>query len=126
LKNWIASVRGNHENAGTGNVRTVILVSETFKKEIVQRTFRNFLDLMVLKLVRVEPMWGYKIIKHVENLYGIKLRHGALYPLLNRLEKNGSLRSIKEVKRGRVRKIYEITSKGIQIMEAYSEFLQNL
>lgn len=95
-----------------------------FKKEIVQHIFRNLLDIMVLKLVRADPMWGYKMIKIVEEKYGIKLRHGALYPLLNNLEKKGFLRSKKETKKGRVRKIYEITSKGIQLVDAYNEFLR--
>ena len=69
-------------------------------------------------------MWGYKMIKIVEEKYGIKLRHGALYPLLNNLERKGFLRSKKETKRGRVRKIYEITSKGIQFVDAYNEFVR--
>ena len=98
--------------------------SDSFKNEIVQRIFRNFLDVMILKLVQVEPMWGYKIIRYVENVYGIKLRHGALYPLLNNLEKKGLLRSRKEAKGGRVRKVYEVTSKGIQLANAYDEFLR--
>lgn len=100
-------------------------LSRSFKTGIVQRIFRNFLDVMVLKLVQAEPMWGYKIIKHVEEQYGIKLRHGALYPLLNNLEKKGFLRSRKEAEGGRVRKIYEITSRGIQLVDAYNEFLRN-
>ena len=68
-------------------------------------------------------MWGYKIMKRTEeNLY-VKLRHGAVYPLLNRLETNGFLRSRKEVK-GRIRRIYEITSKGIQLTDAYHDYLR--
>ena len=99
-------------------------MAESFKTEIVQRLFRNFLDLMVLKLVNEEPMWGYRIIKHVGDEYKIRLRHSALYPLLNRLEKKGLLRSKIKTKGGRVRKIYEITSKGIQLINAYDELLQ--
>lgn len=98
------------------------LTSETFKKAIVQRIFRSFLDIMVLRLVQVEPTWGYKIIKHVEAQHGIKLRHGALYPLLNNLERKGFLRSRKEAEGGRVRRVYEVTSKGIQLLDAYNEF----
>jgi PadR family transcriptional regulator PadR len=100
-------------------------VSESFKKEIVQRMFRNFLDVMVLRLVRGEPMWGYRIIKHAKEEYGVTLRHGALYPLLSSLEKKGLLRSRKEAQGGRVRKVYEITSKGIQLIDAYDEALHN-
>jgi len=99
-------------------------MTQGFKKEIVRHIFRNLLDIMVLKLVRADPMWGYKMIKIVEKKYGIKLRHGALYPLLNNLERKGFLRSKKETKKGRVRKIYEITSKGIQLVDAYNEFLR--
>ncbi len=99
-------------------------MAESFKKEIVQRIFRNFLDLMVLRLIKREPMWGYKIIKHVEDEYEVKLRHGALYPMLNNLEKSGLVRSRREAKGGRARKLYEITSKGIQFINAYYEFLQ--
>ncbi len=97
---------------------------EGFKNEIVQRMFRNFLDLMVLRLVKAEPLWGYKIIRDVEEEYGVTLRHGALYPLLNNLEKKGLMRSKKEARKGRVRKVYEITSKGIQLVDAYNEFLK--
>jgi PadR family transcriptional regulator PadR len=98
-------------------------VPESFKEEIVQRIFRNFLDIMVLRLVQRESMWGYRIIKHVKEEHGVKLRHGALYPLLNRLERKGYLRSRREAKGGRIRKIYEITSKGIQLVDAYDAAL---
>lgn len=79
---------------------------------------------MVLRLVQLEPTWGYQIIKHVEEVYGVQIRHGALYPLLNSLERKGLLRSRKEAKGGRVRKVYEITSRGIQLLDAYNEFLK--
>lgn len=69
-------------------------------------------------------MWGYRILRYVEEEYGVSIRHGALYPLLNGLEKKGFLRSRKEAKGGRVRKVYEITSRGIQLLDAYSEVLQ--
>lgn len=69
-------------------------------------------------------MWGYKIIRHVEEEYSVKLRHGALYPLLNDLQKKGYVRGHKEAKGGRIRKVYTITSKGIQLVEAYIDFLK--
>lgn len=98
-------------------------VSKSFKVAIVQRVFRNFLDVMLLKLVQKEPMWGYKIIKEVEKQHEVCLRHGALYPLLNRLERKGFVRSRDEIKEGRTRKVYEITLKGVQFVEAYDEFM---
>ena len=99
-------------------------MTEDPKKQIVQRINRNFLDILILRLIQAEPMWGYSIIKKTEKLFGIKLRHGALYPLLNTLETEGYVKSEKITKRGRVRKVYEIMPKGTQLVDAYYDFLK--
>jgi len=85
---------------------------------------RNFLDILVLRLIQAEPLWGYKIIKKTEKLFEITLRHGALYPLLNSLETEGYTSSRKTTTRGRVRKVYEINPKGTQLVEVYYSFLK--
>ncbi len=100
-------------------------MTETFKDRIVLRFSKSFLDILVLRLIQTEPMWGYKIIKKTEILFGIKLRHGAIYPLLNSLEANGFLRSKQEVHGRRKRKVYEITSRGIQFVSAYYDSLSD-
>ncbi|PVX26735.1 MAG: hypothetical protein CW691_00500 [Candidatus Bathyarchaeum sp.] len=99
-------------------------MTEDPKKQIVQRITRNFLDILVLRLIQAEPMWGYRIIKKTQKLFGIKLRHGALYPLLNTLESEGYARSEQITKAGRVRKVYSITTKGKQLVDAYYSFLK--
>jgi PadR family transcriptional regulator PadR len=70
-------------------------------------------------LVKTQPLWGYKIKKKVEASFNVKLRHGALYPTLNSLEQNGFLESKKEQKDGRARKVYSITTKGIEYLQSY-------
>jgi PadR family transcriptional regulator PadR len=99
-------------------------LTENFRKRIVQRITRNFLDILVLRLIQTEPMWGYKIIKETKRLFGIKLRHGALYPLLNSLEAKGYAKSKKISRGGRVRKVYTITQKGTKLVDAYHEVLE--
>ena len=99
-------------------------MTEDPKKQLVQRITKNFLDILLLRLIQTEPMWGYKIIKKTKTLFDIKLRHGALYPLLNTLEADGYIQSTKTTKGGRVRKIYTITQKGTQLVEAYHELLK--
>ncbi|UCG37611.1 MAG: PadR family transcriptional regulator [Candidatus Bathyarchaeota archaeon] len=76
---------------------------------------------MILRFVHKEPMWGYRIIKLAELEYGVKIGHGTVYPLLNDLEKRGLLRSRKESKKGRLRKIYKITSKGLELLDTFNE-----
>ena len=98
-------------------------MTEEPRKQIVQRITRNFLDILVLRLLQAEPIWGYKIIKKTKKLFEIKLRHGALYPLLNSLETKGYVRSEKMTIKGRIRKVYYISPKGTQLVEAYYDFL---
>ncbi|NIW16660.1 hypothetical protein GWN19_04545 [Candidatus Bathyarchaeota archaeon] len=98
-------------------------MSETFRKQLVQRFSKNFLDIHLLRLIDEQPMWGYKIIKETKKLLDVKLRHGAVYPLLNQLETQGYLNSRKEVKGRRVRKVYQITPRGIQLLNAYYDYL---
>ena len=99
-------------------------MSESFKKQIVQRIGRNLTDIIILRLIHTQPTWGYNIIKAMETNYEVQLGHGVLYPLLNALEKSGFIQSKKEKHGGRIRKIYEITPKGIQLLDAYHEFLK--
>jgi DNA-binding PadR family transcriptional regulator len=99
-------------------------LAEDFRKEIVQRIIKNLLDIQTLRLINAEPMWGYKIKKQVELKFGVKLRHGALYPLLNTLEQKGFLTSQKQQQDGRTRKVYTITKKGKEFIEAYNNMLK--
>jgi DNA-binding PadR family transcriptional regulator len=69
-------------------------------------------------------MWGYKIKKQAETKFGVKLRHGTLYPLLNALEQKSFLTSQKQQQGGRTRKVYTLTSKGQQYIEAYNNILK--
>jgi PadR family transcriptional regulator PadR len=99
-------------------------LTETFRKELVERMTRNLLDIQILRLIQAQPMWGYKIKKVVEALFGVRPRHGALYPLLNKLEQKGFLTSEKQKQGGRTREVYTITRKGKQYIEAYADILK--
>jgi DNA-binding PadR family transcriptional regulator len=99
-------------------------LSEIYKKGLVQRITKNLLDIQILRLIQTQPMWGYMIKKHAETKFDVKLRHGALYPLLNNLEKESFLTSEKQSKGGRIRKVYSITQKGEHYLEAYNNILR--
>jgi len=94
-------------------------MTSNLKKEIVQRLTQNMLDLQLLRLISIEPTWGYKIKKSVETELDIKLRHGALYPTLNVMENCGLVYSRKQQQSGRCRKIYSLTPKGKEYLDAY-------
>ena len=99
-------------------------MGEAYRKEIVQRITRNLLDIQLLRLVQAQPLWGYRIKKKVETDFQVKLRHGALYPMLNSLEKRGFLTSQKQQQGGRARKVYTITKNGRKLLQAYYKILR--
>jgi transcriptional regulator len=57
--------------------------------------FRGSLDLLVLKTLALSPMHGWGISQRVQQLSGgeFEINQGSLYPALQRLEKNGLIRS---------------------------------
>ena len=97
---------------------------EAIVEQIKSRFIKSFLDLLILRLIEAEPRWGYDIIKETELVYKVKIRHGALYPMLNKLEAKGLLKSKKELQKGRIRKVYEITETGKQALLLCRDFLR--
>ena len=99
-------------------------MAEAYKEGLVQRITRNLLDIQILRLIQTQPMWGYMIKKQAETKFGVRLRHGALYPLLNALEHESFLTSQNQKQGGRTRKVYTLTRKGLQYIEAYNDILK--
>ncbi|MEM5868166.1 MAG: PadR family transcriptional regulator, partial [Candidatus Aenigmatarchaeota archaeon] len=99
-------------------------VEENLKKEIVQHITKNLLDIQILRIINKQPTWGYQIKKQIEAMSGLKIRHGALYPLLQKLENKGLITSQKQQQRKRTRKIYTTTEKGKAFLENYHDLLK--
>ena len=99
-------------------------MAETYRKEIVQRITKNLLDIQLLRLVQAQPLWGYRIKKKVETDFQIKLRHSALYPMLNSLERKGFLTSQRQQQGGRARKVYTITKDGKEYLQSYYDIIK--
>ena len=99
-------------------------LTENASEQLVQRIVRNLLDIHILRLIQAEPLWGYNIIKKIKTLYNIKIRHGALYPLLRKLETSNYITSKREIQKGRIRKIYMITQRGKQLIQTYYNLLR--
>ena len=100
-------------------------MNEIYQTELVQRIIKSMLDVQLLRMVQAQPLWGYKIKKKVEAKFNIKMRHGALYPMLNQLERKGFLTSHRETKGGRARKVYNITNKGREYLQSYYSILED-
>jgi len=99
-------------------------LAENVRKELVQHITRNLLDIQILRLVQSRPLWGYRIKKQVEALFGVRVRHSVLYPLLKTLELKGFVVSERQQNEGRTRKVYAITSKGRRYLSIYDSLIR--
>ena len=82
--------------------------------------FAGALELMILHSLRLKPMHGYALAKHIkavsDNL--LQVEEGSLYPALQRMLKAGWLKSEEGVSaKGRPTRIYRLTAAGRRRLE---------
>ncbi len=72
------------------------------------------MDMLILHLLAERDMYGYEMVTELASRSSevFRLKEGTLYPLLHRLEKEGSVSAYEERKDGRVRRYYRLTRKG--------------
>jgi len=71
-------------------------------------------ELLVLRLISRHEMYGYELVKAIEELTAsaIVLGEGVVYPILHALEVAGALKSRRKLVAGRSRIYYSITAAG--------------
>lgn len=83
-----------------------------------ERSVKANLDLIILRLVRSKPRWGYEINMAIRERFKVYLSAGTLYPLLHSLEDTGKIEGVWESEKGRGRRIYRITESGLEFLAA--------
>ena len=81
------------------------------KSDLLQGT----LDMLVLKVVAVEPLHGYAIAQRIGQISRalLSVPQGSLYPALHRLENKGWLAATwQQTDAGRDTKVYRLTARG--------------
>ncbi len=82
----------------------------------VQRK-KGILEICVLAVLKKGPSYGYMIIRELERC--VEISESTLYPILKRLEQNGSLRTYRQEYSGRIRKYYELTPEGQRRIDVF-------
>ena len=80
-------------------------------KDVVQGT----LDLLILKILALEPMHGWAISQRLKQMSGdiLQVSDGSLYPALHKLEQEGWIQAEwKPSENNRRAKFYELTRAG--------------
>ncbi|MEM2921795.1 MAG: PadR family transcriptional regulator [Candidatus Bathyarchaeia archaeon] len=81
-----------------------------------ERMVKNHLDLIILKLLKIKPRWGYEINLEIRDRFQVYLSAGTLYPLLHSLEEEDYVVGVWESEKKRGRRIYKITEKGEEFL----------
>jgi PadR family transcriptional regulator PadR len=82
--------------------------------------FPGALEMMILQSLRIRPMHGYALVKHIKQVSDqlLQIEEGSLYPALQRMLKEGWLESEAGVSaKGRPTRIYRLTDVGIRHLE---------
>lgn len=82
----------------------------------VQRK-KGIIEVCVLAVLKKGPSYGYMIIRELEKC--LEISESTLYPILKRLEQNGSLKTYRQEYNGRIRKYYELTEEGQHKIDAF-------
>ena len=85
---------------------------------------KGMLDVCVLAVLKEQHSYGYQIMKKIGESIGIS--ESTLYPILKRLEQNGSLKTYCQEHHGRTRKYYELTSCGQRRIDEFLEEWEEL
>jgi PadR family transcriptional regulator, regulatory protein PadR len=78
------------------------------------------LDILILKVVALEPVHGYAIAQRIRQISRdvLEIQQGSLYPALYRLEERGYIQAQwRETEQGRMAKFYSVTRKGSRQLE---------
>ena len=82
--------------------------------------FPGALEIMILQSLRLKPMHGYALVKHIKQVSDdlLQVEEGSLYPALQRMLKVGLLEAQTGTSaKGRPTRIYRLTNAGIQHLE---------
>ncbi len=80
---------------------------------------KGTLEFILLLFVQKKEYYGYELIEDVKQVLAADLSEGTLYPMLNRLQKEGLITSEwREMGSGVPRKYYTITPIGAQSLDA--------
>ena len=83
--------------------------------------FPGALEIMILQSLRLRPMHGYALVKHIKQVSDdlLRVEEGSLYPALQRMLKEGWLESeIGVSAKGRPTRIYRLTDAGVRHLES--------
>lgn len=96
------------------------MIRGVLKLNIQKELSRGSSSLLVLSVLGTGDMYGYQIIKEIEQRseFVFSFKEGTLYPILHSFEQDGLVKSYwQEGSNGKRRKYYHITDRGLKLLK---------
>lgn len=90
-----------------------------------RKLYSGFIRLHILYHASKGPVYGLWLIEELGR-HGYKISPGTLYPILHNMEKRSYLISEKKLHKGKYRRVYKITRKGMMALEAANSKVKEL
>lgn len=96
-------------------------------ENIRRNLVRGLLEYIVLDhIAESGGCHGYELIAHIRDKHGVLLSASEVYPLLNRLEREGYLSATWILNGDRPRKVYRLTGNGRLLLKSILDELSSL
>ena len=88
---------------------------------------KGTLAFIILNILKDNEFYGYELMEQIRKFTTIEIAEGTLYPLMNRLKKEGLVTSKwVEQQSGIPRKYYQLSENGILTLNEMVSYWQNL
>ncbi len=84
--------------------------------QILRKFFLGFIQIHILHHAKKNPFYGAWMIEELKE-HGYDMSPGTLYPLLHSMESKGLLKKEEKTIAGKIRKYYQITTLGNEVLE---------
>jgi len=105
-------------------IKNIKYIANTF--EIGMK--KGYTSILILLILKKHPCHGYLIIKeikkHTQGVWNPSV--STMYPLLDSLKNKGLIKYTEKIESGRLKKIYEITTKGENTLKILLQKLQKM
>jgi PadR family transcriptional regulator, regulatory protein PadR len=83
---------------------------------------KGLLEFCLLRAILGDRLYGYDIVRRLRLVPGLVISEGTIYPILNRLRREGLLQtSLEESREGPARKYYQLTASGQRTLARMDE-----
>lgn len=105
----------------------ICIVNNEFIHKWKSQVKKGTLAFIILNVLKVNEFYGYELIEEVKRFTSIEIAEGTLYPLMNRLKKEGLATSKwVEQESGIPRKYYVLTTVGEETLNGMKEYWNDL